>query len=100
MPRPRMEKGLTGTEKYPFLGKKNENDIPRSWDFNGEVKNDDKKNRKIQKRTFLGCIILKTLISFINKAKKNLKQKPKVINRKKIRISYSSFSGFIFLINK
>jgi hypothetical protein len=30
MPIPRIEKGLIGVEKYPFLGKKNEKDIPIS----------------------------------------------------------------------
>jgi hypothetical protein len=57
MPRPRMEKGLTGTEKYPFLGKKNENDIPRSCDLDGEEEIMEKKVRNSRRKILCGCII-------------------------------------------
>jgi hypothetical protein len=31
-PIPLKENGLIGLEKYPFLGKKKENDMPSSWE--------------------------------------------------------------------
>ncbi len=45
-----MENGVTGTEKYPFLGIKYENDKPKSWAF---IKSGANKNENIKVYFFI-----------------------------------------------
>jgi hypothetical protein len=63
-PIPLNEKGLTGFEKYPFFGKKKENDIPSSWekDFFVKKRKIIKKSRMVLEIVFIYFITFDILL--------------------------------------